>query len=140
LTNNVVLVAWSSHEDLVPYHGWIMGFNATTLARVGVFAVTPDSYEGGVWQGGRAPTIDKDGNAYVATGNGKWDGTRNFGDSLLKFRVSTAGLTPVAYFTPGNEATLAADDDDLSGSGFTLLPDTSPALLLGGGRKACCIC
>jgi hypothetical protein len=91
--------------------------------------------EGGVWQGGRAPTIDKAGNAYFATGNGKWDGTRNFGDSLLKFSVSTAGLTPIAYFTPANEATLDADDDDLSGSGFTLLPDTSPALLLGGGKE-----
>ena len=31
------------------------------------------------------------GNAYFATGNGNWDGTRNFGDSLLKFGVSRTG-------------------------------------------------
>ena len=58
LTNGVVLVAWASHEDATPYHGWIMAFDAATLARVGIFAVTPDVYGGGIWQGGRAPTID----------------------------------------------------------------------------------
>ena len=135
LTNNVVLVAWAAHEDLGPSHGWIIGFDATSLARVGIFAVTPDYYMGGIWQGGRAPTIDKEGNAYFATGNGKWDGTRNFGDSLLKFRVSMAGLTLLDYFTPWNEEQLDRDDDDLSGSGFTLLPATNPPLLLGGGKE-----
>ena len=51
LVNGVVLVAWGSHEDLPPYHGWIMAFDATTLAAVGVFAVTPDVYGGGVLAG-----------------------------------------------------------------------------------------
>jgi hypothetical protein len=133
LSNGVVLVAWAGHEDIPPYHGWIMGFDATTLAPVGVFLVSPDAYGGGIWQGGRAPTLDAAGNAYFATGNGKWDGVRNFGDSLLKFSVSRSGLTLVDYFTPGNEATLNINDDDLSGSGFTLLPGTN--LLLGGGKE-----
>ena len=139
LSNGVVLVAWCGHEDKPPYHGWIMGFNSTTLARVGIFAVTRDVYEGGIWQGGRAPTLDADGNAYFATGNAFWDGTRNFGDSLLKFSVSRAGLTLVDYFTPGNEEILNVNDDDLSGSGFTLLPGTLPGmtkpLLVGGGKE-----
>jgi hypothetical protein len=132
LSNGVVLVAWAGHEDKPPYHGWIMGFDAATLATVGVFAVMPDSYGGGIWQSGRAPTLDAAGNAYFATGNGKWDGVRNFGDSLLKFSVSPAGMALVDYFTPGNEATLSVNDDDLSGSGFTLLPGN---LLLGGGKE-----
>src|SRR3954451_23642777 len=133
LTNGVVLVAWAGHEDRTPYHGWIMGFDAKTLARVGLFAVDADFYAGGIWHGGRAPTIDAAGNAYFATGNGKWDGTRNFGDSLLKFSVSRTGMALLDYFTPGNEATLNVNDDDLSGSGFTLLPGTN--LLLGGGKE-----
>src|SRR4029078_3735728 len=77
--------------------------------------------------------IDASGNAYFATGNGKWDGTRNFGNSVLKFSVSRAGLALIDYFTAGNEVQLSADDDDLSGSGFTLLPGTN--LLLGGGKE-----
>lgn len=133
LTNGVVLVAWAAHEDLTPSHGWIMGFDASTLTRVAIMAVSRDAYLGGIWQGGRAPTIDAAGNAYFATGNGKWDGTRNFGNSLLKFGVSRTGLTLLDYFTPGNEAWLTTTDDDLSGSGFTLLPGTS--LLAGGGKE-----
>lgn len=132
-SNGVVLVSWAGHEDKPPYHGWIMGFDATTLAQVGIFAVTPDAYEGGIWQGGRAPTLDSDGNAYFATGNGVYDGSRNWGDSLLKFSVSpTTGLQRLDYFTPSDEGTLDVNDLDLSGSGFTLLPDN---LLLGGGKE-----
>ena len=133
LSNGVVLVSWASHEDIQPYHGWIMGFDAATLARIAIFSVNPDFYGGGIWHGGRAPTIDAAGNVYFATGNGPWDGVRNFGDSLLKFSVSRSGLTLIDYFTPGNEAQLNLADDDLSGSSFTLLPGTN--LLLGGGKE-----
>lgn len=133
LANGVVLVAWGAHEDVTPSHGWIMGFDAATLARVGIFAITPDGYLGGVWQGGRAPVIDADGNAYFATGNGPWDGARNFGDSLLKFSVTPTAMALIDYFTPSNEAALYSGDDDLSGSGFTMLPDST--LLLGGGKE-----
>src|SRR3954454_10582007 len=133
LTHGVVLVAWAAHEDMTPSHGWVMGFDAATLAPVATVAVTPDVSAGGIWQGGRAPAIDAAGNAYFATGNGGWDGVRNFGESLMKFSVSTSGLTLLDYFTPGNEAQLTVNDDDLSGSGFTLLPGTN--LLLGGGKE-----
>jgi regulation of enolase protein 1 (concanavalin A-like superfamily) len=141
LSNGVVLVAWAGHEDLPPYHGWIMGFDAATLARISAIAVTPDVNAGGIWQGGRAPTLDGAGNAYFATGNGTWDGGRNFGDSLMKFSVSRAGLALLAYFTPANEQLLDVGDYDLSGSGFTLLPGPPPgtpqttSLLLGGGKE-----
>jgi hypothetical protein len=133
LTNGVLLVSWAAHEDITPSHGWIMGFDATTLAQVGIFAVTPDAYLGGIWQGGRAPTVDAAGNAYFVTGNGRWDGIRNFGDSVLKFSVTRTGLTLIDYFTPDNEAQLSLNDKDLSGSSFTLLPGTN--LLLGGGKE-----
>ena len=133
LTNGVVLIAWGGHEDILPWHGWIMGYDANTLAKVGTFCVTPDGYGGGVWQGGRAPTLDGAGNAYFATGNGTWDGTRNFGQSLLKFSVGTSGISLIDSFTPGNYDDLNRDDDDLSGSGFTLLPETR--LMLGGGKE-----
>lgn len=136
LSNGVVLVAWGSHEDLPPYHGWIMGFDAATLALVGALAVTPDVYGGGIWQGGRAPALDAAGNAYFATGNATWDGVRNFGDSLLRVSVSRTGLGLPAYFTPANEATLNLGDYDLSGSGFTFLPSPPGTnLLLGGGKE-----
>ncbi len=133
ITNGVVLVSWAAHEDLIPSHGWIMAFNTSTLARTGIMTVTPDVYGGGIWQGGRAPAIDPEGYVYIATGNAPWDGVRNFGDTLLKLRVSRTEMTIVDYFTPSNHVQLNLDDDDLSGSGFTLLPGTR--LLLGGGKE-----
>ncbi len=133
VVNGVVLVAWASHEDVTPSHGWIMGFDASTLAPVAAFATAPDSFNAGVWQSGRAPTVDFDGNVYFVTGNGLWDGVRNFSNSVLKFSVSRGGMTLLDYFTPGNEAELTRLDDDLSGSGFTLLPGTN--VLAGGGKE-----
>jgi hypothetical protein len=133
LSNGVVLIWCAGHEDMPQYHGWIMGYDAASLARVGIFCVTPDVYAGGIWQGGRAPAIDAAGNAYFATGNAAWDGVRKFGDTLLKLAVGPAGFTLLDYFTPGNEATLNSADDDLSGSGFTIVPGTN--LLLGGGKE-----
>jgi hypothetical protein len=136
MTKGVVLVAWAAHEDLMPYHGWVMAFDQTTLARVGIFCVSPDASGGGIWQGGRAPAIDTAGNAYFATGNGRWDGIRNFGDSLLKLAASRSGLSGFNFFTPANQGSLDINDDDLSGSGFTVLHGTNNrTLLLGGGKE-----
>jgi hypothetical protein len=132
LSQGVVLIAWTPPDAAMSGHGWIMGYDATSLARVGIFCVTPDAQGGGIGQSGRAPAIDAAGNAYFATAKGASDGTRNFGDSLLKFSISPRGMALVDYFTPDRHATVSLDDDDLSGGGLTLLPGAN--LLLGGGK------
>jgi outer membrane protein assembly factor BamB len=33
LAGDILYLAWASHGDIRPYTGWIMGYNATTLAR-----------------------------------------------------------------------------------------------------------
>jgi hypothetical protein len=38
LVNGFVLIAWGSHEDDQPYHGWVMAYAAGTLTRQGVFS------------------------------------------------------------------------------------------------------
>ncbi len=72
LSNGVVYIAWASHEDKDPYHGWILGYNATTLARVKVLNVSPDGSRTGIWMAGAAPAFDSAGNLYATTGNGLW--------------------------------------------------------------------
>jgi hypothetical protein len=139
LANGVVYVGWSSHCDWGPYHGWLMGFNATNLAIVSLYNTTPNGSNGGIWQGGGAPAIDTAGYVYFETGNGTFNSTNNnFGDSVLKLST-TNGLARANYFTPYDQANLESTDADLGSSGLVLLPDSvgsasHPHLLVASGK------
>ncbi|MGB7845950.1 MAG: hypothetical protein WBL63_10070 [Candidatus Acidiferrum sp.] len=149
LSNGVVYVAWASHEDHDPYHGWVIGFNASTLALVanGIFNSTPNqvgtlSYSrGGIWMSGGAPAVDSSGNVFFITGNGTFDanaGGSNYGDSVVKLSTAS-GLSVADYFTPLDQATLDANDTDFGSGAATVLIDqpTGPVthLLIGGGKQ-----
>jgi chitodextrinase len=149
LVNGVVYIAWASHEDRDPYHGWIIGYNATTLAQVpgAVFNTTPNrvgtvSYSrGGIWMGGGAPAADSSGNLYFLTGNGTFDaatGGSNYGDSTMKLSTA-AGLGVADWFTPADQASLDGADNDHGSGGAAILVDqpTSPVqhLVIGGGKE-----
>jgi hypothetical protein len=138
---DIVYISWASHEDVFPYHGWILGYNAANVQqRLQVFNTTPNGGLGGIWMSGNAPAIDALGNLYVVTGNGTFDadtGGSDYGDSML--RIGTTGaLTFTDYFTPFNESSLNAVDGDLGSGGVVLLPDQTvgpPHLLVGGGKQ-----
>lgn len=130
LSNGVVYVAFASHCDQGPYHGWMMGFDASTLARTAALNVTPSGSLGGIWLGGAGPAVDEQGNVYVTTGNGTFDGQVNFGMSLLK--LAPRGLLRLSYFTPGNYAELNDDDMDFGSAGPTLM--TEEGLVVNGGK------
>jgi hypothetical protein len=149
LSNGVVYVSWASHEDHDPYHGWVIGFSASTLAPVtnAVFNSTPNSVgtvtysRGGVWMGGGAPAVDSSGYLYLITGNGTFNantGGSNYGDSLMKLSTAS-GLSVADYFTPADEATLDANDTDFGSGAATILIDPSggpnPHLVIGGGKE-----
>ena len=130
LANGMVYVGYSSHCDKEPYHGYLMAYDARTLAQVSVFNSSPTGTEAGIWQSGQGPAADDDGNVYVVTGNGTWDGVRNFSESFLKF---TPQLKLLDWFTPTNHLALDAVDNDLDSSGATLIPGTH--IVLGGGKE-----
>ena len=129
-TGGNIIITWTSHEDMHAYHGWMMAYNASTLAQVAVFNDTPTGTQGGIWQQGRAPAVDASGNVYVITGNGTWDGSKNFGESFLKLSSS---LSLLDWFTPDNYSSLNAGDEDLGSGGALLIPGTS--LVMGGGKQ-----
>jgi hypothetical protein len=138
LYNNTIYIEWASFGDAPPYHGWVISYDAATLAQKAVYCDTPDGNEGGIWMGGSAPSVDTSGNIYLVTGNGDFSaasGGRNYGDSVLRLNPDTLALAD--YFTPHDQATLAANDLDLGSSGALLLPDqpgAHPHLLLMGGK------
>ncbi|MBI1814487.1 MAG: pyrrolo-quinoline quinone [Deltaproteobacteria bacterium] len=140
LHDGAVYIAWASHGDAKPFHGWIIGYDAMTLEQVAVFNATPDGKAGGIWQSGAGLSTDADGYLYGATGNGTFDAAtdgRDFGDSLLKLNTS-GGLQLIDYFTPFNQAALSASDLDFGSTGVLLLPDQPglhPHLAVAAGKE-----
>jgi len=119
LYNGVVYVSFGSHCDSGSYHGFVLGYNATNLTRLSAFNVTATGSQGAVWSGGMAPAVDANGNLYIMTGNGTFDGTQNFGESMVKLSGSLAVLD---YATPANWSALNNGDTDLGSGGVVLLP------------------
>jgi hypothetical protein len=131
LANGQISIAWASHEDTWPYHGWVMSYNAANLQQTGIWSSSPDGFMAGIWMAGRGPAVDASGNVYYMVGNGDWNGTRNFGESMLKFG-STPGMPLLDWFTPDSWSSLNAGDTDYGSSGPILIPGTD--LIAGAGK------
>jgi Bacterial Ig-like domain (group 2)/PQQ-like domain len=126
------------------HSGWLLAYNASTLAQVGVFnASTKLNGEGtyagagGIWMGGAGPVADGDGNVYVTTGNGPWDGQTAWADSVLKFGPTpvpgaNGTMQPIDYFTPSIYQFMECFDADLSAGGLLLIPGSTT--LIAGGK------
>jgi hypothetical protein len=131
LSQGVVYIAWSSFCDFGPYHGFVIGYDASTFQQVHVFNDTPSGSQAGIWQAGQGANVDSNGDLYFMTGNGTFDGGSNFGESFLKLNPST-GLGLQDWFTPSDFNNMNNGDRDLGSAGALLIPGTS--LIVGGGK------
>lgn len=138
LLNGIVYVSFSSHCDWGPFHGWILGYDASSMQQRVVYNDTPNGYAGGMWESGAGMAADATGNLYVVTGNGTvgdaGDPTNltNRGSSALKLTPTGSTLRVASYFTPYNYQFLNDNDLDYGGMGAFLIPNT--ALYLTGGK------
>jgi hypothetical protein len=138
LLNGVVYVSFSSHCDWGPYHGWILGYDASTMQQRIVYNDTPNGDAGGMWESGTGMAADAAGNLYVVTGNGAvgdaGDPTNptNRGSSALKLTPNGSTLRVASYFTPYNYNFLNSQDLDYGGMGALLIPNSG--LYLTGGK------
>jgi len=128
MIGNTVYLAWASHCDIRPYTGWIMGYNATTLAQTTVLNLTPNGNEGAIWGAGAGMAADGNGNIFLLDANGLFDSTLNasgfpeqgdYGNAFLHVTIK-GGLAVADYFEMDNESQENGSDTDL-GSGGTLL-------------------
>jgi len=135
--NGVVYIAFGSNCDRGAYHGWVLAYDGLTLAQKAAFNTTPNGSEGGIWQSGNGPSASPFGNVFVGIGNGTFNGTTDYGDSFVKLDPKT--LRVIDYFTPSDQATLSATDEDSGTTGAVLLPNQSfgpaAAELLGGVKS-----
>jgi hypothetical protein len=142
LVNGTVYVAWGSHDDVLPWYGWIVGYtyNGSAFAQSAALNVTPNVGEGGIWMGGGAPSADANGHLYLLTGNGAFDvtnttgPTNDYGDCFLQL---DSGLAVSSWFTPSDQANDFANDLDFGSGGSALVLNLSTGpqhLVIGGGK------
>ena len=145
--NGFVFIGFSSHGDNGPWHGWEMGYNATTLQQTGIWCTSPNGRGNGIWGSGSGLAADASGNAYVATGNGDDTVTTpapppsttiDYGDSIVRISLNNGVPTPTDYFTPYNQAHLDTADEDLGSGGVLVVPDQAgpnPHILIQAGKQ-----
>lgn len=155
LVNGTLYVAWASHSDQGPYHGWIATWNVSNLTTSGmvlsgVLCTSPNGAAAGIWISGGALTFDPDspGTFYFETGNGSGNPNGTpldangfpvggaYYEAVVKatFDATTSptnqnvtgwGLKVTDYFIPYNQSALDNTDQDLGGSSPVTLPDSA---------------
>jgi uncharacterized protein (TIGR03437 family) len=133
LLNDVVYIAFGSHNDTGDFHGWLMGYSAANIQQqTSVLLTSPHGWGASIWQGGRGPAADAQGNIYVVTGNGSYDGVVNWGMTAMKVDTSSGTPTVTDWFTPDNWQTLDDLDNDFGSCGPVL---TNAGTVIAGGKE-----
>ncbi len=152
LQNGVIYIAYGSHGDNGPWHGWLLSYSASTLKQLSVYCSTPSGSGSGVWMSGAgiaADVIDPVnapyGRMFIATGNGSYNATTpytnamSYGDDIIRLDLASGVMTVKDSFTPWNQANLNAGDQDLASGGVLLLPDQTVGghthLLVQAGKQ-----
>lgn len=148
LLNGVIYTGWASHCDIRPYTGWIIGYNAATLAQTSILNVTPNGNEGAIWMAGAGLAADNSGNIYFLDGNGDFDQNLNangfpsngdYGNAFMKLSTTNNKLAVADYFEMFNQASENGNDIDLGSGGAMVIPDFTSGgqtvrLAVGAGK------
>jgi outer membrane protein assembly factor BamB len=118
--------------DQPPYQGHVVALDAASGRVLGVFNAlcsnqtslqTPDTCEesgAAIWARSGAVVDPATRNLLVATGDGKWDGRRFWGDSVLLLSPDARRL--LQNWTPTTQADLESGDVDLGSTAPAILP------------------
>jgi outer membrane protein assembly factor BamB len=150
LLNHVIYTAWTSHCDIRPYTGWLIGYSESRLAQTAVLDLTPNGSEGAIWQAGDGLASDGS-NIYFLDANGTFDTTLNsqgfpnmgdYGNAIVKVSPAGGKLTVADYFNMYNTVSESDADEDLGSGGILLLPPmkdssgTTQHLAIGAGKDS----
>src|SRR5208337_2163199 len=127
--------------DEPPYQGHVAILDAASGSLLHVWnSLSSDRHEllepasvpqsdSGIW--GRAGVVidSATGNLYIATGNGMWDGTVNWGDAVVELDPEATRI--LGNYTPVNTEELNDEDQDLGSTSPVLL---GSGLIVQGGK------
>lgn len=136
LSNGVIYLAFGSHADTEPFHGWVIGYDPKTLKQVFVWNTTPNGSEGAIWQSGQGLAADASGYIFATLGNGDADaqtGGPDYGECIVRLNPKAKGSPVADWFMPFNFADLNQNDGDLGSSGPMLVPGTN--MLVTGSKE-----
>jgi len=149
LVDGTVYLTWTSHCDIRPYTGWIMGYDQNTLAQTSVLNVTPNGSEGSIWGAGGGLAADNSGSIFFLDANGTFDVNLDsdgfpvkgdYGNAFVRLKNKSGTLAVEDYFEMYNGPLESSDDTDLGSGGAIVLPDiedsqgNSVKLAAGAGK------
>ena len=111
--DNIYVAFGGQTGDCGLYSGWLISYNADTLAQSDAIDLNPNSSQGGMWNSGASPSADTAGSIYVATANTGDDSSIGPNDYPISVvRLTNSGAMAIAdYFTPYNAEALDRGDD-----------------------------
>ena len=128
-----IVVAWGSHCDSGSYTGVVglFKYSSGSLSLLTSFddegSGAAPGPNGGIWMSGAAPAIDDSGetspsnDAFLAVGNGSFNGSTQFGESVLALHYPAGGLlNVVGSYTPNAWKTLNQGTSGTGGTGVNL--------------------
>jgi hypothetical protein len=151
LMNSTIYLAWTSHCDIRPYTGWVMGYSESTLQQTAILNLTPNGSEGSIWMAGDGLAGDSAGNIYFLDANGTLDAhdtvtgfpvNNDYGNAMMKLATTGGTLTVDDFFETYNSINESNGDVDLGSGGSLLLPDMVDAhgtvrhLMVGAGKDS----
>lgn len=137
---NKIFLGFASLCDISPYHGWVLGYDATTLAQTNVHITTPNGGEGGIWNGGVGLNADESGDIYYTaadvydtSGQAQFNGAGNLGNSIVRLHDDGSTFSVVTKFTPFDTRIYSPQDRSLGNGGGILIPGTN--LFVAGDKR-----
>ncbi|MGH9890878.1 MAG: hypothetical protein ACREA0_02600 [bacterium] len=138
LLNGVLYIAFASHCDVPPHHGWIFAYDANKFERKAVWSTTPNGEAGAIWQSGVGLSADDDGRVYFTSGQGVYPPyvgrvQNGFGQTVGKLFLHNDTFELEDWFIPSNVVAQNDADQDMS-FGPIIIPHTNLAASLMMGR------
>jgi len=153
VANGYLYATTSGYDGDTPYYdGHVVSVNLSTgathvfnsLCSSQTTLLTSSSCthsDSGIWSRGGAvvdPYPSMNGDVYVATGNGLYDGSDNFGDSVIALTADVS--MKIGSYTPSTYTSLDNNDIDLGSTSPALLPlqgsSATPLMLVQGGKDS----